>query len=60
MGVIGGGGVNGGGGIISGLLNRGDARFSVARAEHFGWHDRCVERRPGDEEFEETTWSSCD
>jgi len=55
MGVIGGGGVNGGGGVISGLLNRGDGRFPVARAERFGRRDRCDERRPGDEEFEETT-----
>ena len=51
MGVIGGGGVNGGGGVISGLLNGGDARFPVARAERFGRRDRCVERRPGDEEM---------
>jgi len=53
MGVIGGGGVNGGGGVSSGLL-RGDGRkFPVARVERFGRRDLCVERRPGDEEFEE-------
>lgn len=53
MGVIGGGGVSGGGGVISGLLNGEGGRFPVARVERFGRRDRCVERRPGDEEFEE-------
>ena len=53
MGVIGGGGVNGGGGVISGLLSGDDGRFPVARVERFGRRDRCVERRPGDEELEE-------
>jgi hypothetical protein len=59
MGVIGGGGVNGGGGVISLLLGD-DGRCPVARVERFGRRDRCVERRPGDEEFEEATWLSGD